>query len=60
MVIDALDECDNSEIIKTTLLLLSLIEVTTAIRLRIFVPSRPELPIELGFRNISSDSHFDV
>lgn len=60
VVIDALDECDCSESIKTTLLLLSRIEAVTAVRLRIFVTSRPELPVELGFKNMSGDLRFVV
>jgi hypothetical protein len=60
LVIDALDECENSESIKTTLLLLSKVEEITSIRLRIFVTSRPELPVELGFKNMSGDLHHDV
>jgi hypothetical protein len=60
LVIDALDECDNGESIKTTLLLLSRVEAITSIRLRIFVTSRPELPVELGFKDISRDLHHDV
>lgn len=60
LVIDALDECDNSESIRTTLLLLSRVEEITSIRLRIFVTSRPELPVELGFMNMSGDLHHDV
>jgi hypothetical protein len=60
LVIDALDECDNSESIKTTLLLLSKVEEITSIRLRIFVTSRPELPVELGFKDMSGDLHHDV
>jgi hypothetical protein len=60
LVIDALDECDNSESIKTMLLLLSRVEAITSVRLRIFVTSRPELPVELGFRKMSGDLHHDV
>jgi hypothetical protein len=60
LVIDAIDECDNGESIKTTLLLLSRVEAITSIRLRIFVTSRPELPVELGFKDISGDLHHDV
>jgi len=60
LVIDALDECDNSESIRTTLLLLSKVEEITSIRLRIFVTSRPELPVELGFKDMSGDLHHDV
>jgi hypothetical protein len=60
VVIDALDECDNSESIRTTLLLLSRVQAITSLRLRIFVTSRPELPVELGFRKMSGDLHHDV
>jgi hypothetical protein len=60
IVIDALDECDNSESIKAILRLLSTIEKITSVRLRIFVTSRPELPIEIGFRNMGEDLHCDV
>jgi hypothetical protein len=60
LVIDALDECDNSESVRTILLLLSRVEAITSIRLRIFVTSRPELPVELGFKDMSGDLHHDV
>jgi hypothetical protein len=60
LVIDALDECDNDESVKTTLLLLSRVEAITSVRLRIFVTSRPELPVDLGFKGMSGDLHHDV
>jgi hypothetical protein len=60
LVIDALDECDKGESVKTTLLLLSRVEAITLVRLRIFVISRPELPVELGFKRMSGDLHRDV
>jgi hypothetical protein len=60
LVIDALDECDNGETIKTVLLLLSKVETITSVRLRIFVTSRPELPVELGFTNMSDHLHYDI
>jgi len=60
LVIDALDECDKGESIKTMLLLLSRVEAITSVRLRIFVTSRPELPVELGFKKMSGDLHYDV
>jgi hypothetical protein len=60
LVIDALDECDNSDSIRTTLLLLSRVEDITSLKLRIFVTSRPELPVELGFMDMSGDLHHDV
>ena len=60
VVIDALDECDSSENIKTILRILSQIESVPSMRLRIFVTSRPELPVELGFRDMSGNLHHDV
>lgn len=60
LVIDALDECDNSESIRTTLRLLSTVEAITSVRLRIFVTSRPQFPVELGFTDMSRDLHHDV
>ena len=60
LVIDALDECDKGESIKTMLHLLSRVEAITSVRLRIFVTSRPELPVELGFKEISEDLHHDI
>lgn len=60
LVIDALDECDSSESIKRTLLLLSRIEHVTSLRLRVLVTSRPELPVELGFMNMSGYLHHDI
>ncbi|KAK0845389.1 hypothetical protein LTR03_007446 [Friedmanniomyces endolithicus] len=61
IVIDALDECENDRNIMTILRLLSKIEVITSIRLRIFVTSRPELPVVLGFRKeVRGDLHHDV
>ena len=60
LVIDALDECDNDESIRTILYLLSKVEAVAAIRLRIFVTSRPEFPVQLGFNSISGDLHDDV
>ncbi|KAK0277286.1 hypothetical protein LTR54_000799 [Friedmanniomyces endolithicus] len=61
IVIDALDECENDRNIMTILRLLSKIEVITSIRLRIFVTSRSELPVVLGFRKeVPGDLHHDV
>ena len=60
LVIDALDECDDRENIKTILRLLSTLGENDLLRLRIFVTSRPELPVELGFATISGDLHHDI
>ena len=60
LVVDALDECASGNDIKTILLLLSRVVEDVSIRLRIFVTSRPELPVELGFKKMSGDLHHDV
>jgi len=60
VVIDTLDKCDNSESIRTTLLLLSRVEAIISLRLRVFMTSRPELPMELGFKDMSRDLYHDI
>jgi hypothetical protein len=59
IVIDALDECDRKDIRKFLNLLASVHSIT-GLRLRLFVTSRPELPIEIGFQNIDGQLHEDV
>ena len=52
IVIDALDECENDDDVKLILHLLSEAKLLDVVRLRIFVTSRPETPIRLGFKEI--------
>ncbi|KAF2148017.1 hypothetical protein K461DRAFT_248275 [Myriangium duriaei CBS 260.36] len=55
IVIDALDECETEQDIRIILKLLGRTE-TQSLGIRVFVTSRPELPIQLGFNNdISKD-----
>nr|POF13691.1 vegetative incompatibility protein het-e-1 [Quercus suber] len=60
IVIDALDECDRNTDIQMFLRLLAQVEAKSALRLRIFLTSRPELPIQLGFRKLDSKFHQDI
>ena len=60
IVVDALDECDRNTDIRMFLKLLAQVEAKSALRLRIFVTSRPELPIQLGFRQLDGSLHQDV
>lgn len=53
IVVDALDECDDLQHIRRIIQLLPQAKRFTSIRLRFFLTSRPELPILLGFNNIS-------
>ena len=53
IVFDALDECDNLDDIKLVIHLLSRLQGSASIRLKFLVTSRPELPIQLGFKDIA-------
>ncbi|EHK45928.1 hypothetical protein TRIATDRAFT_283530 [Trichoderma atroviride IMI 206040] len=50
-VIDALDECEQDSDVSLLIRLFSTAQSTSS-RLRIFITSRPELPIRLGFNDI--------
>lgn len=52
IVIDALDECDSEKDIRLVLQLLSQLQEVTLVKPRVFVTSRPELPIRLGFERL--------
>ena len=60
IVIDALDECERKEDVRTILRLLAQVENIGSCRVRVFVTSRPELPIQLGFKSMNGGLHHDV
>lgn len=60
VVVDALDECENERDIKTIIDLWSRLPLITTIKLRLFLTSRPDLPIRLGFKSISVDTYQDL
>lgn len=53
MVINDLDECEYDQDVRNIMRLLPLLQKARAIRLRIFLTSRPELPICLGFSDVA-------
>ncbi|RDW89526.1 hypothetical protein BP6252_01558 [Coleophoma cylindrospora] len=53
IIIDALDECDREEDISIIISLLPQVQHISSVRLKFFLTSRPELPIRLGFEDIS-------
>ncbi|KAK1249441.1 hypothetical protein MKX07_002957, partial [Trichoderma sp. CBMAI-0711] len=53
IVVDALDECGLEESMRTLINVLSNAQYTESPRLKFFLTSRPELPIRLGFEDIS-------
>lgn len=59
ITIDALDECGDDSDIPVLLRLLAEARSFTTIRLRIFLTSRPEIPIRYGFHQISDAFHQD-
>jgi hypothetical protein len=60
IVIDALDECEKENDIRKILRLLAGAKDMKPVCLRVFVTSRPELPIRLGFAEMSGDTHQDL
>lgn len=55
IVVDALDECDGDNDVKVIISLLSQAKELRPPGLRIFITSRPELPIRLGFKNVTGE-----
>jgi hypothetical protein len=59
LVIDALDECDNNKDIRTILKVLAEAHALQAVRLRVFLTSRPEISIRHGFYKLPETEHQD-
>jgi hypothetical protein len=57
IVIDALDECEHDQDIRNIIRLLPLLQKAKSVHLRIFLTSRPELPISLGFSEIANHEY---
>lgn len=60
LVVDALDECDHEQDIKTILQLFVEAKDVTTLDLKIFVTSRPETPIRIGFRDMPEIIYQDL
>jgi hypothetical protein len=59
LIVDALDECDNEDHIRMILQLLAEARTLKAIRLRVFLTSRPEIPIRHSMYHIPQAEHQD-
>jgi hypothetical protein len=59
LIIDALDECKDENDIWAVLHLLAEVRSLTTVRLRVFLTSRPEIPIRHGFYHIPDAEHQD-
>lgn len=60
VIVDALDECEREEDVRAILQLLSRTKDISPVSLRVFVTSRPELPIRLGFKQMSDGTYQDL
>lgn len=60
IVIDALDECEVDNDVRVILQLLPRLSQLRAMHLRIFLTSRPDLPIRLGFSEIRNQDYQDL
>jgi hypothetical protein len=59
IVIDALDECDNDKDVQIIVRLLAEARSLDGVRLRVFLTSRPEVPIRYVFGQITDAEHMD-
>ncbi|KAF1980554.1 hypothetical protein K402DRAFT_468148 [Aulographum hederae CBS 113979] len=59
LVVDALDECDNDKDIRIIVDLLAEAQSLKTARLRIFLTSRPEIPIRHGISQMRHEGHQD-
>jgi hypothetical protein len=60
LVVDALDECDDNRNIGIILRLFADTQSLKLAQLRVFLTSRPEIPIRYGFSRMSDSEHKDV
>ena len=60
IVIDALDECEREKDIQVILQLLAQTKGLDPVSLRVFVTSRPEFPIRLGFNKMQDGTYQDL
>lgn len=59
LVVDALDECDDENDIRKIVQLLAEARSLRKFRLRVFLTSRPEVPIRYGFHQIGNSGYQD-
>lgn len=57
LVVDALDECEGEDDIRVILQLLAQAGSITTVDFRVFITSRPDAPVRLGFRNMTGTPH---
>ncbi|KAG7284866.1 hypothetical protein NEMBOFW57_009481 [Staphylotrichum longicolle] len=59
VVVDALDECDNDDDVSLLIRCMAAAVAVEHINIRVFVTSRPDQPISIGFNSIAAEAHQD-
>jgi len=59
IVVDALDECYDANNVRTILQLFAEVRLLDRVRLRVFMTSRPEIPIRYGFHQVPDSERQD-
>jgi hypothetical protein len=59
LVVDALDECESDNDIEAIVQLLTQVRSLTDVKLRVFLTSRPEIPVRYGFSQVPETVHND-
>ena len=59
IVIDALDECEKESDVRQVLYLLSKLRNLGGLHFRVFITSRPEIPVQHGFSLVRDQDHQD-
>ena len=59
IVVDALDECEDQKNVQTIVRLFTEVRSLSKVRLRVFMTSRPEVPIRHGFSQVPHSEHQD-
>lgn len=60
VIVDALDECNNEKDIRVILNLFPKLQASSFIQFRVFITSRPDLPIRLGFKDLEENDYQDL
>lgn len=55
-----IDACEHDQDVRNIIRLLPLLQKANAVRLRVFLTSRPELPIHLDFSEIANHDYQDL
>jgi len=59
IVVDALDECEDENNVRIIVQLFAEVRSLSKVRLRVFMTSRPEVPIRYGFYQVPDSEHQD-